>query len=97
MEVLRLFRSFVQETNYTVWESLVGNLSIINHLFSYTEFHDQFKEYAEALFAPTVARLKWEVQGEDESTLSVFASQNTLNNFVNLPQVHWTPCCAVLL
>ena len=67
MEVLRLFRSFVQETNYTVWESLVGNLSTINQVLSYTDFHNLFKEYAEALFAPTVARLKWEVQGEDES------------------------------
>ena len=51
VEVLRLIQSFVKETNYTVWQKLCSDLSVISRLVSYTEGgKDLFKEYAHPLF-----------------------------------------------
>ena len=71
MEVLRLFQSFSQESNYTVWENLAGNLATIDRLISYTDFYDQFMSYAEGLFVHSVYRLGWEPK-ENESEEFVF-------------------------
>ena len=65
VDVLRLFASYTQETNYTVWESLVANLSSINRLLQYTDFHDSFKKFAVKLFTPTVVRLGWNSKDTD--------------------------------
>ena len=65
MDVLRLFPSYVNETSYTVWENLVGNLSILDRLLSYTECYQDFKKFAAKLFAPTAVRLGWDTKDTD--------------------------------
>ena len=60
VDVLRLFPSYVNETSYTVWENLVGNLSILDRLLSYTDCYEDFKKFATKLFAPAADRLGWE-------------------------------------
>lgn len=65
VDVLRLFPSYVNETSYTVWENLVGNLSILDRLLSYTEYYQDFKKFAAKLFAPTAVRLGWDCKDTD--------------------------------
>lgn len=65
VDVLRLFPSYVNETSYTVWENLVGNLSILDRLLSYTDCYQDFKKFAAKLFAPTAVRLGWDSKDTD--------------------------------
>ena len=65
VDVLRLFASYTYETSYTVWESLVANLSSVNRLLQYTDFHDSFKKFAVKIFAPTVMKLGWDSKDTD--------------------------------
>ena len=76
--MLRLFQSFSQETNYTVWENLAGNLGTIDRLISYTDFYDQFMSYAESLFIHSVFRLGWEAQ-DNESEQFVCVVSNWMS------------------
>ena len=61
--MLRLIQSFVKETNYTVWQKLCSDLSVISRLVSYTEGgNDLFKEYARPLFTGVTERLGWDAE-----------------------------------
>ena len=62
---MRLFASYVNETSYTVWESLVSNLSMLGTLLSYSDCYEEFKSYAVKLFKPVAARLGWEPRDTD--------------------------------
>ena len=70
VDLLRLFASYAQETNYTVWENLVSNLSTLKRLFSYTDFYDSFKQFARKIFGPTVAKLGWDAKDTDSEPLN---------------------------
>ena len=48
-----------------MWESIVSNLSTLDRLFSYTDFHDNFKKYAVEMFKPTIDRLGWDTKDTD--------------------------------
>ena len=77
VEVLRLFRSFSQETNYTVWENLATNLSAIDRLLSYTDFYDLFKSYGEGLFLHTVLRMGWDAkESESECVIAYISAES---------------------
>ena len=65
MDVLRLFPSYVNEQSYTVWENLVGNLSILDRLLSYTDCYENFKKFAAKLFTATSVRLGWDPKDSD--------------------------------
>lgn len=69
--MLRLFASYVNETSYTVWESLVGSLFNIDRLLSHSDYYDTFKMFAAKLFQPTMARLGWEPKDTDCESLLV--------------------------
>ena len=77
VDVLRLFPSYVNETSYTVWENLVGNLSILDRLLSYTDCYDDFKKFAAKLFAPTTVRLGWEPKENECETVLVAEAGGT--------------------
>ena len=64
-DVLRLFASYANETSYTVWETLVNNLSVLDRLLSYTDCYENFKTYAIKLFTPAMARLGWDPRDKD--------------------------------
>ena len=65
MEVLRLFQSCSDEDNFTVWETIAGNLSLIHRIASYSDFYTEFKAYAEKIFSAPVAKLGWEAKESD--------------------------------
>lgn len=69
VEVLRLFQSCSDETNFSVWETIAGNLSLINRIASYSDFYTEFKAYAEKIFSTPAARLGWESK-DSESELT---------------------------
>lgn len=77
VDVLRLFPSYVNETSYTVWENLVGNLSILDRLLSYTDCYDDFKRFAAKLFASTTVRLGWEPKDTECETNLVAGTGDT--------------------
>lgn len=69
-EVMRLFASYVNETSYTVWESLASNLSVLDRLMSYSDCYEDFRKYAVKLFKPVAAKLGWEPK-DSETPLDV--------------------------
>ena len=64
-DVLRLFASYANETSYTVWESLVSNLSEVGLLLCVTDCYKDFKKYAVKLFTPVARRLGWDPRDTD--------------------------------
>lgn len=74
VEVLRLMKSFVHETNFTVWEKLVSILSLINRIASYSDFHSEFKVFAESLFGAVTVRLGWEAKDSESPLDSMLRS-----------------------
>ena len=46
VKVLELMSAYADEKEFTVWETLVGNLSTISRLLANTDFHDKFKKFA---------------------------------------------------
>lgn len=68
-EVLRLFPSYTDETSYTVWESLISNLTVLDRLLSYTDLYDDFKKYAVKLFIPIATRLGWDTRDTDSKSI----------------------------
>ena len=65
VDVLRLLAAFSKEESYTVWESLVSNLSTFARLFSYTDFYESFRKYALKMFQPSITRLGWDAKDTD--------------------------------
>ena len=65
VEVLRLFQSCGDEKNFTVWETIAGNLSLINRIASYSDFYTDFTAYAQKVFSAPAARLGWEATESD--------------------------------
>ena len=60
VDVLQLLPSYVNETSCTVWQSLIGSLSTIDHLISHTDSYEKFKNFAVELFEPAGLRLGWD-------------------------------------
>ena len=96
MDVLRLFPSYVNELSFTVWENLVGNLSILDRLLSYTDCYEDFKKFAAKLFAPTAVRLGWDPKDTDcELKFTLVTSLVHCLSFLS-PQLLSIPCSGVL-
>ena len=60
VDVLQLFPSYVNETSYAVWQSLVECLSTIDLLISHTNSYESFKSFALKLFTQAGVRLGWD-------------------------------------
>ena len=68
IDVLQLLPSYENETSCTVWQSLIGSLSTVDHLISHTESYEAFKNFAVKLFIPAGRRLGWDPkEGECKS------------------------------
>ena len=68
VKVLELISAYADEKEFTVWETLVGNLGNLSRLLSNTDFHEKFKKFAERIFDNVVERVGWEPQpNESES------------------------------
>lgn len=69
VDVLKLTDAFENETNYTVWENLSGNLGMLSILFQHTDFHGNFLAFVRKLFGPVMKRIGWEpTDGEGHLT-----------------------------
>ena len=82
VRVLELMSAYANEKEFTVWETLVGNLSNLSHLLAHTDFHDKFKRFAEKLFHNVAERVGWLPQ-PDEGKRSCNACQKPYNNIPN--------------
>ena len=65
VRVLKLMSAYANEKEFTVWETLVGNLSNLTHLLAHTDFHDKFKKFAEKIFHNVVERVGWLPQPDE--------------------------------
>lgn len=60
VDVLQFFPSYVNETSYTVWQSLIESLSTIDLLIFHTNSYESFKNFALKLFMQAGDRLGWD-------------------------------------
>ena len=65
VKVLELMSAYADEKEFTVWETLVGNLSTISRLLANTDFHDKFKRFAEKIFDNVVEHVGWLPQPDE--------------------------------
>ena len=65
VDILKLLQSFVNETSFTVWDSITDTLSHLDLLFSHTDFHPAFQKYVLSLLGPAMSRLGWTPKDTD--------------------------------
>ena len=65
VKVLKLMSAYPDEKEFTVWETLVGNLSAISRLLANTDFHDKFKRFAEKIIDNVVEHVGWLPQPDE--------------------------------
>ena len=64
-DVLKVIEAFKNETNFTVWNDLIGNMAGIGTILQYADCHQRFKAFCIALYGPIMDRLGWDpVKGE---------------------------------
>eukprot|EP00731_Ephydatia_muelleri_P009994 Em0005g580a len=68
VDVLKLLQSYINETSFTIWDSITDTLSTINLLLGNTNFHPAFQPCALSLLRPVMSRLGWKPR-ETDSTL----------------------------
>ena len=65
VRVLELMSAYADEKEFTVWETLIGNLSSLSRLLAHTDFHDKFKKFAEKIFHNVVECVGWLPQPDE--------------------------------
>ncbi|KAL5489625.1 hypothetical protein EMCRGX_G018741 [Ephydatia muelleri] len=70
VDVLKLLKFYMNETSFTVWESVITEVGHTSFLLGYTDFHDLFKKYALSLFESVGAKVGWDPK-ESDSPLDV--------------------------
>ncbi|XP_044168747.1 puromycin-sensitive aminopeptidase-like isoform X1 [Acropora millepora] len=64
-DVLKVIEAFKNETNFTVWNDLIGNMAGIGFILQYADCYQRFKAFCIALYGPIMDRLGWDpVKGE---------------------------------
>ena len=64
-EVLKVIEAFKNETNFTVWNDLIGNMADIGAILQYADCYQSFKAFCIELYGPIVNKLGWDpVEGE---------------------------------
>lgn len=64
-DVLKVIEAFKNETNFTVWNDLIGNMAGIGTILQYADCHQRFKAFCIALYGPIMDKLGWDpVKGE---------------------------------
>jgi puromycin-sensitive aminopeptidase len=65
VDLLELLDAFYDEDNYTVWNSIISCLGILDRLLSHTEYQPLFHEYSRNLLAKIYSKLGWDpIEGE---------------------------------
>ena len=65
VDVLKLLKFYMNETSFTVWESVITEVGHTSFLLGYTDFHDLFKKYALSLFESVGAKVGWDPKESD--------------------------------
>ena len=65
VDVLKLLQSYINETSFTIWDSITDTLSTINLLLGNTNFHPAFQPCALSLLRPVMSRLGWKPRETD--------------------------------
>ncbi|XP_068751951.1 puromycin-sensitive aminopeptidase-like [Montipora capricornis] len=64
-DVLKVIEAFRNETNYTVWNDLIGNMAVIGSILQYSDCYRSFKAFCIELYGPIMNKLGWDpMQGE---------------------------------
>ena len=92
-DFLILCQGYKEETNYTVWENMIGSLTTLDRLLSDSNLHDAYKRCVLRLLNKVVETVGWEKK-EGETPLDSmlrplvlgchgkFGGQNTLDEAV---------------
>lgn len=74
VQILKLMDAFINEDNYTVWNSINSCLGKLNVLLSHTELLPLFHEYGRKIFSKVYSRLGWEVSAGETHLDSLLRS-----------------------
>lgn len=85
VEILKLMEAFVNEDNYTVWNSINGCLAKLNILLSHTEALPLFHEYGRRLLSKIHSKLGWEAI-KDESHLETLLRTLVINRLASFEE-----------
>ncbi|MDO8515899.1 MAG: ERAP1-like C-terminal domain-containing protein, partial [bacterium] len=68
-ELLSLLSAYAEETDHTVWTSVLGALNAIADILTETPDEERFNAFARSLLRPIVDKLGWEsLEGESHTT-----------------------------
>ena len=72
-DVLKVVEAFSNETNYTVWNDLISNLSHVGAIFQYSDCYPSFQAFCTKLYEPIGTKLGWNpIEGESKSVFPPF-------------------------
>ena len=72
-DVLKVVEAFSNETNYTVWNDLISNLSHVGAILQYSDCYPSFQAFCTKLYEPIGTKLGWNpIEGESKSVFSPF-------------------------
>nr|XP_058942473.1 puromycin-sensitive aminopeptidase-like [Pocillopora verrucosa] len=64
-DVLKVVEAFSNETNYTVWNDLISNLSHVGAILQYSDCYPSFQAFCTKLYEPIGTKLGWNpIEGE---------------------------------
>jgi len=68
VDALKAASAFKAESNFTVWQDMLGNLGALNILLQYTDYHNLYQKFVLKLVKDAASKLGWDVKS-DESHL----------------------------
>lgn len=82
VESLKLIEAYRNETNYTVWSSIISSLAKLKNILSSTDLLDKFNAYGRQLIKPISAKLGWDAKS-GESHLDTLLRPLIINCLVS--------------
>jgi len=65
VNVLKMVEAFTNETDFTVWSDVSGNLGGLAYLYQTTDFSDNFRAYVRKLFTPVMGVVGWDARPDE--------------------------------
>ncbi|RWS03629.1 Puromycin-sensitive aminopeptidase-like protein [Dinothrombium tinctorium] len=84
-KLLKFLESFIDEDNYTVWESISSCMAALSVLLSNTEYDDAFKVYGRKLYSKIYEKVGWE-EAENESHLTALLRSLVIGKLVSFEE-----------
>lgn len=66
-DVLKVVEAFSNETNYTVWNDFISNMSLVGAILQYSDCYPSFQAFCTKLYEPIGTKLGWKpIEGESK-------------------------------